>query len=209
MAESSIQTLTFDELQAEIAPWAARNFPDSGAMEQFLGVVEEVGELAAAISAAEASETTELFLAATLDEQDAIGDIVIFLTNYCNHREINIFAEASRIGLLSPEISEFQRWAYAIRHDINMDHDSLIVVQVGKLAHARLKATQGIRGTDDQHRASEINAVVELFIALALHCESNGYSLEKTVSETWAQVKRRDWLANPTNGISTTGAPQQ
>jgi len=73
------------KLQAEMKRWVEYNFTETNSVEQFLGVVEEVGELAHAIVKLHQgirgdAETLEA------EERDAIGDIVIFLMNYCNFR---------------------------------------------------------------------------------------------------------------------------
>jgi len=70
------------KLQSEVLKWREKNFPESGVDDQFLGLVEELGELA----------HTRLKIrqsirgANTAEEQDAIGDIMIYLLNYCSER---------------------------------------------------------------------------------------------------------------------------
>lgn len=75
--------LTFKKLQDEHKPWNERNFPGHEDYFLLLGVMEELGELAH-------SHLKNLVgIKGTPKEHqdnkiDAIGDIVIFLAEYCN-----------------------------------------------------------------------------------------------------------------------------
>ena len=66
--------------------WRERNFPTSNADQQLLGVVEEVGELAHANLKSKQGirGTPEMHVAA---EEDAVGDILIYLLGYCSYKE--------------------------------------------------------------------------------------------------------------------------
>lgn len=84
---------SLDALQKEMHYWRQRNFPTESSEDQFLGVVEEVGELAHAIlkhKQAIRSIDDEKFTAL---ERDSIGDILIYLAGYCSVRGISM-AEA-------------------------------------------------------------------------------------------------------------------
>lgn len=77
------------QLQEELAPWQERNFggkaPEPGrAYQCLLGVVEEVGELAHAQLKHE--QKIRGVDAEVFEEKakDAIGDIVVYLADYCN-----------------------------------------------------------------------------------------------------------------------------
>jgi len=76
--------LTFRMLQAQQRPWVRHNFGDRPAHHPLLGVQEEVGELAHAHLKMEqgirANESHDE------DAKDAVGDIVIFLADYCEAR---------------------------------------------------------------------------------------------------------------------------
>jgi NTP pyrophosphatase (non-canonical NTP hydrolase) len=72
--------MNLDVYQQEIALWRKSNFPDSGEDEQFLGIVEEVGELAHAIL----KQRQGIRERGDEDIIDAIGDIMIYLLNYCS-----------------------------------------------------------------------------------------------------------------------------
>lgn len=71
------------DLQEQVKVWADRNFGERKPYQPLLGVSEEVGELCHAHLKAEQGirGTAEEHRAAAMD---AIGDIVIYLADYCN-----------------------------------------------------------------------------------------------------------------------------
>ena len=81
-------------------------------------------------------------------------------------------------------------------------HDPLlgIVEEVGELAHAHLKASQGIRGTSRELQAEARDAIGDIVIYLASYCNTNGYDLETCVARTWSMVKKRNWQKYPQDG---------
>lgn len=77
--------LNLKKIQFEIHEWAKKNFPTTATNPtvQFLGVVEEVGELSHAILKQRQS------IRGTYEEHekakhDAVGDILIYLMNFCS-----------------------------------------------------------------------------------------------------------------------------
>ena len=80
-----VHVLALDELQTEIFTWQTKNFGDQPAGRSLLGCVEEIGELAHAVLKQEQGirGTPEEHIA---DAKDAIGDLGIFLLNYCSAR---------------------------------------------------------------------------------------------------------------------------
>jgi NTP pyrophosphatase (non-canonical NTP hydrolase) len=75
-----------------------------------------------------------------------------------------------------------------------------LVEEVGELAHARLKYEQGIRGTESELRAEEVDAVGDIMIYLLDYCHNRGIDAEATLVDTWAAVSRRDWKHNAKTG---------
>jgi len=73
------------QVQDEQVPWVNHNFPGRPAWQPLLGAVEELGELAHAHLKAdqEIRGTAEEHEEAA---KDAVGDIVIFLADYCTAR---------------------------------------------------------------------------------------------------------------------------
>lgn len=69
------------QLQSDIQAWREYNFPNSNDLQQFLGVVEEVGELAHSILKSQQGIRGNEHEA---EARDAVGDIMIFLMNFCS-----------------------------------------------------------------------------------------------------------------------------
>ncbi len=77
------------------------------------------------------------------------------------------------------------------------------VEEVGELAHAHMKALQGLR-TNEDHAAGKRDAVGDVVIALAAYCSREGIDFGACVAETWEKVRQRDWRANPQTGENRT-----
>jgi NTP pyrophosphatase (non-canonical NTP hydrolase) len=79
-----------------------------------------------------------------------------------------------------------------------------VMEELGELAHAHLKGVQGIR-TGENHEAAAKDAVADIVIFLADYCTAEGIDFEEVVRETWEQVKKRDWRADPVSGGTENG----
>lgn len=83
--------ITISYLQKSLMGWLDHNFPKAGSSMQFLGVVEEVGELAHHILKGEQGIRGESDREANLERiRDDVGDIFIFLANFCNRQGISM-----------------------------------------------------------------------------------------------------------------------
>ena len=72
-------------IQREQKTWATRNFGYVPPWQPLIGVVEELGELAHShLKEVQNIRTNEDHIA---KGQDAVGDIVIYLIDYCNRRD--------------------------------------------------------------------------------------------------------------------------
>ena len=75
--------LTFSRLQEQQRPWVAHNFPKREPYFPLLGAMEELGELAHAhlkmLQGIRGTREEHL-----MNAQDAVADIVIFLSDYCS-----------------------------------------------------------------------------------------------------------------------------
>lgn len=81
--------MNFQELQDGVKEWANHNFPKTKPYYPLLGVQEEVGELSHVYLKREQK------IRGTYDEHtegicDAVGDIVVFLADFCNRNGINL-----------------------------------------------------------------------------------------------------------------------
>ncbi len=72
--------------------------------------------------------------------------------------------------------------------------------EIGELAHAHLKAEQGIRGSAADHEAAGKDAVADTIIYLTDYCCGRGWDLNAIMEETWERVRQRDWKADPAKG---------
>lgn len=74
------------KIQQDMKEWLDHNFPDTTPLEQFLGIVEEVGELSHVILKDQQGirEAADPDYNPVPEIQDAIGDIAIYLINFCN-----------------------------------------------------------------------------------------------------------------------------
>jgi hypothetical protein len=77
------------QLQLEVSLWSQKNFPNNKPYHPLLGVSEEVGELCHAHLKLEQGirgTSAELGLA----KIDAVGDIIIYLADYCGRNGISL-----------------------------------------------------------------------------------------------------------------------
>jgi NTP pyrophosphatase (non-canonical NTP hydrolase) len=72
--------------------------------------------------------------------------------------------------------------------------------ELGELAHAHLKADQGIRGTPEDHALAARDAVADVVIYLMNYCNHRGWDLSEIVETTWEKVSLRNWNANKLDG---------
>lgn len=88
---SSVEGITLRDLQDQSHEWRQRNFPDTANEPhlQLMGVVEEVGELShSELKMRQGIRgTQEEHLAAA---QDAVGDIIVYLSGYCSARGFSL-----------------------------------------------------------------------------------------------------------------------
>lgn len=80
--------MTLRELQDAVSVWQLKNFGEHPGWHPLLGIVEEVGEL----SHAHLKKVQNIRLNEDHDanKRDAIGDILIYLADYCNQEHIDM-----------------------------------------------------------------------------------------------------------------------
>jgi NTP pyrophosphatase (non-canonical NTP hydrolase) len=71
--------------------------------------------------------------------------------------------------------------------------------EVGELAHAYLKQTQGIR-TNENHVEAIKDALGDILVYMCDFCNAEGIDLADELSKTWDIVKLRDWKKNSHTG---------
>lgn len=79
-----------------------------------------------------------------------------------------------------------------------------LMEELGELAHAHLKREQGIRGTAEEHDSKAKDAIGDMMIFLMNYCSDRDWSLGEITQTTWEEVvRKRDWKANPTDGVAS------
>jgi len=116
----------------------------------------------------------------TADVKDGLADTIVFMAHFCNAMKFDLDHIASEAAALSYRPAERKA--------------------IGKLAHHYLKREQGIRGTNAEHRARMLDALIEIYAVLLDTATEYDLELIKAVEETWAHVKQRDWKKNATTG---------
>lgn len=88
-----------------------------------------------------------------------------------------------------------------VAHNFDGRHDYYPLLgameELGELAHAHLKGLQGIRHTPEEIAAKKRDAVADVVIFLSDYCSASGIDFQQAVEETWAEVRKRDWKADP------------
>lgn len=81
---------TLAELQTEVGEWTERNFSDRDVVDPALGMVEELGEFCHAVLKLRQGIRGVDDAAAFRMEADALGDLLIYVLDYCNLRGIEL-----------------------------------------------------------------------------------------------------------------------
>jgi NTP pyrophosphatase (non-canonical NTP hydrolase) len=163
------------EIQKEQSVWALKNFGVQQLYHMALGLIEELGELAEAWMLDDNAKLV-----------DAIGDVGVYMLNYCN------IAEWSLADL------------YALRkaRDKNAERLPHFVTPLMRLiAHHQLKGEQNIRGGADHHKDMmymTFRYILYQMDALAARAVQGGTFLS-ILEATWQKVSKRDWVQNPNN----------
>lgn len=79
---------TLSELQYQVKVWSRKNFGDQPSWKPLLGVGEEVGELNH--SYLKLSQGIRMNEDHQAKMRDAVGDIVIYLADFCDREGINL-----------------------------------------------------------------------------------------------------------------------
>ncbi len=173
-------------IQEEQITWSERNFGKQHARYPLLGLIEECLEFDEAWKLKEeALQGGGAQLAKYLaDVDDAIGDIGIYMLDYCG-----------KMGLQLNDLWKSREFLDERMHTRWYD----LVPLARRLAHHQLKGEQGIRGTPDDHNRAIERTCRAILAHLELVCSHNQKDFLTIISAVWAQVRKRDWTKNPTN----------
>jgi hypothetical protein len=170
--------IDWNKLIPERNDWVKHNFPNPhipNPGESVLGCMEELGELVHALLKA-AQNIRGTAAEHEADAKDAVGDLSVYLMgvmSYCGHA-----ADESR--------------SFATGSTFNLGY------WVGRLAQTYdNKDLPGAFSLESKYIAPIDNIVH----CLRLLCQSNGWNYDQLVNDTWAAVKRRDWIKYPKDGL--------
>lgn len=168
---------SWDDLAHAVHAWSLANFGSQkglGCLVPLLGVIEEIDEYCRGVAIEE--------------KEDAIGDICIFLLDYCKR---------SGADLTSIPVA-FDQKTFAIGF------------WSGRLCHARVKRIQGIRGMEslESFRKAELEAVAGILRSCDGMSESlGGDGAFATACKTWNDVvAKRKWHTQPDKPITFESA---
>lgn len=176
--------MTFKQLQAEVGEWSRYNFPDSTPRDPYEGVIEELGELAhARLKGRQGIRGTAVEHEAA--EKDALADLLIFMTNYCDRAGIDleneVVAELTLSGIPIDDRS-LATIHEALRHEEwhSDDNDAFDAVILSVLPFHSFR-----------------HCIGELATEVISYAVTRGFDLAAILEETWARVKLRDWRRDP------------
>jgi len=176
-----------DRLQYETKQWRDVNFPGELAVDQLIGVCEEVGELGHAHLKQKQSirGTTEEHEATA---KDAVGDIMIYLMGYTTA----LGYEMSSV--IRPQL-EREEWRVTDSDRVYLH----VFNRTGRLA--RWEADNQSFGSIEV----KLRVISEITHALRAYCLLRGWDIIHCIEIAWAEVQKRDWIKNPTDGRPSGG----
>lgn len=172
------------DFQAEQKEWTERNFGVGPADHPLLGIIEELGELShAVLKAAQGirGNVTKHEEAA----KDAVGDLVIYLADYATKTNV-------ALGDLTAETT-FEGFQ---QHD-SFRLDGTPVELLPRIAKTLGKVAEAHMANDWTMISVGLGALLQ---EIATFCRVKGWSLDDIVTETWAEVSKRDWTKNKETG---------
>lgn len=170
------------EIYNEHGIWEAKNFPDSNAIDNVLGMIEETGELAHAILKRKQgirvneNHDTEI--------RDAIADIALFLFGFVRKRYL-------RIEDVTKEASHYIRRR-------NWDSDIYTKSEVSEFIGKLSCAIGGLIHNSyvDVNELACGNILGNLYVI----ADILKIDFQDNLNQVWEQVRRRDWNINKENG---------
>lgn len=161
----------FSDLQIEVGEWSSENFPGQSDVNPLIGADEEMGELA---------DSIEFDKKPNDDELDAIGDVLIYLADFCAIRGLDY------------------QLAYKLSKDYSPVHKNIFqewTAAKGQLNRSVLKRRQGIRLNEDRvGEEAEYKALARIICAIEQFSENRGYTVEDAIKFAWYdEVIDREW----------------
>lgn len=160
------------KIQEEQLKWSTRNFGNTPAHRPLLGVIEEFGEFCVAAAAGDDAQVV-----------DAIGDIGIYMLDYCNRRgwDLQALWDNRKESIFDP------------------------MNTVRRLAHHQLKGEQNIRGGTAAHDDSLRVVLSEILYGVDFSARKRGTDFLTVLEKVWDKVSKRDWTKNPNDAHEVAG----
>ncbi len=202
----------FIAIQKEQIEWSERNFGKQHARYPLMGMIEELLEFDAAWKAKEEAAAIRSFaLAAKVDRDsgnnqidqrlvkelddatferlvadvvDAIGDIGVYMLDYCGKLDLQL----NDLWLSRDFLDAHSR-----------AHWYDLTPLARRLAHHQLKGEQGIRGTPEHHNQEIARTCSAILAHLEFICRYMQLDFPTILDGVWAKVRLRDWTKNRTN----------
>lgn len=183
------QIVSLVKMQDEQIAWSLRNFGQQPAHRPMLGIVEELCELEEAQLIGE-DEYLGGVAEYKKDVLDAVGDIGIYMLDYCGKR-----------GWSMDELWEARACPEWLEDFVMGDDNEgypYFAPFIRRLAHSQLKGEQNIRGGQSKHDEIlkiTLSSVLWVLEGVAKHVAQRDFL--SVIAEVWAKVRQRDWVANP------------
>jgi len=175
--------IELDRLQYETKQWRDVNFPGALAIDQLIGVCEEVGELG------HSHLKQKQNIRATAEEHeaagmDSVGDTMIYLMGYTT--------------ALGYEMSQVIHAHFDREEGRVTDSDKAflhVFNRTGRLCRweADSRATM-------EYGQVKVRVINEIVHSLRAYCLLRGWDIIHCIEIAWAEVQKRDWIKNPTDG---------
>lgn len=159
------------EMQESQRAWAKANFGEQTPNQMMLGILGELGELA------ESYEEHN-----KQDGIDAIGDVGVYLMNYCNLKGWSL---EPLVTAMTPSNRNAEHYPWNI------------IPFVRWLPHHQLKGEQNIRGGTEFHDARMKGVLSNMLWQLNEMAKSLGTTFVDCLAVTWSKVSKRDWVLHP------------
>ena len=171
-------------LSTEVGEWANANFDSKDPLDPFIGLIEELGELAT---------------------MERVNPLMIVVARMCHHvlkakqgirgteEQHHANYEILRQDLYDLIFDGDLDWTNRADFTTPFGLDTPIVSKKGKIL------------TADEVVAERKDAVGDIMIYLSDYCYRNGFDLGTITQETWAKVSQRDWRKNPVDAAEKAG----
>lgn len=169
--------------QEEICNWHKKNYPKDNLNFAFLGLCEELGELAR-VQLKQDRQIRGTFEFWQNEKYKEIGDVFIGLINLCGHFAIDL-----ELGLKTNSC-----YLEFINHDIQHILIFKLYNNLGKIANCIIEG--------QKYYVPLIYPIIlgHFYTNLKHYCELNGYNAELVLKDRWAVISKRDFIINPETG---------